>query len=154
MDVNTTPQDSQVETITPATATSTGTNLGPLTTVFTGLPSCTYVFETTSFAYSDYVAQTCTAGNLADAQACWPSPTATVESTEGALNGRGYYSPGLVCPSGWYSACSATAAATADNSQVSGDFTFQFALSSGVTAVGCCPRYVQKPPNVESQVAT
>ncbi|KAH8682694.1 hypothetical protein BX600DRAFT_506262 [Xylariales sp. PMI_506] len=118
------------------TPASTGTNLGPLTTAYKFPSSCRYVFSETSLPYNYYWAQSCTNGGIIDDPTCWPSTASNVESTTGALNGWGYYSPGLVCPSGWLTACSATATADA---QISGDFSFQFSLSAQETALGCCP---------------
>ncbi|KAI8634931.1 hypothetical protein F5Y19DRAFT_469984 [Xylariaceae sp. FL1651] len=65
---------------------------------------------------------------------CWPPSTSTY--TPGPyLSGWGFYSPGLVCPEGYYNACSATYMG-------SYDFQPQFPLTTGETAVGCCPSFL------------
>lgn len=73
---------------------------------------------------------------------CWPTPTSTLPPNQPIASG--FYSPGLECPAGYTSACTAV-------SQTSGDVAFpiatpapfggnfQFALDPGETAVGCCP---------------
>ncbi|KAK8085668.1 hypothetical protein PG997_006939 [Apiospora hydei] len=63
-----------------------------------------------------------------------PGAATTDVAVTGYLGGWGFYSPGLVCPSGSTSACTKTA----DN-PTDGGFTFQFPLTAGETAVGCCP---------------
>lgn len=45
----------------------------------------------------------------------------------------GFYSPGLVCPDGYLSACTATWDGFSD-------WQVQFPMTAGETAVGCCPR--------------
>jgi hypothetical protein len=126
-------------------ATTTRHNaLGPLTTVFTADPTCmTLMFREcgSSDVCTGWLAQTCTsdlAGTTtsygpSNEFACFPPLTSgTVTETYG---GWGFYSPGLSCPSGYTSACSATAGAT-------GSFQFEYPLVLGETAVGCCPTYV------------
>lgn len=51
------------------------------------------------------------------------------------FRGWGFYSPGLVCPHGYTSACTATAGGDAQ-------WPVQFEMLEGETAVGCCPTYV------------
>ncbi|KAK3938459.1 proline-rich receptor-like protein kinase PERK2 [Diplogelasinospora grovesii] len=121
------------------------TNLGPLTTTFTPPAVCTVAVgaATTdggllglgllggSSAIGDIarLGQTCSAGGTAvDAAACWP-PT-----SKGAATGNGFYSPGLDCPVGYATACSATG-----GSGGSSGWPVQFKLLDGETAVGCCP---------------
>ena len=53
-------------------------------------------------------------------------------STGVALNGWGFYSPGIQCPSGYATSCVATEG-------VVGGFNFQFGLLPSETAIGCCP---------------
>lgn len=80
-------------------------------------------------------AQTCYDGDLIDDAACWPSSPPKTASTPSATRrvAAGVYTPGLVCPESYATACSATAG-------VQGGFGFQFGLEAGETAVGCCPR--------------
>lgn len=79
--------------------------------------------------------QKCDSGSddgLLDNQACWPGTTAGAAYPDTPFSGWGFYSPGLVCPAGHSSACTATASGEAD-------WPVQFALEAGETAVGCCP---------------
>lgn len=75
---------------------------------------------------------------IEDAITCWPptskgAPTPIV--SPGGWEGYGFYSPGLVCPAGYTSACTATEGGHSD-------WDVQFSMTQGETAVGCCPRYV------------
>ncbi|KAK8053344.1 hypothetical protein PG996_012645 [Apiospora saccharicola] len=127
--------------------TATCNVLGPLTTVFTPNPTC--VTPMAGFCQSQsceaWEGQVCTtlpkwnnSYGVMDQSSCWPPYTSGAATTDvavmGALEGWGFYSPGLSCPAGSTSACSATA-----NNPTGGDFTFQFPLTAGETAVGCCP---------------
>lgn len=79
--------------------------------------------------------QKCDSGSddgLLDNQACWPGTTAGAAYPDTPFSGWGFYSPGLACPAGHSSACTATASREAD-------WPVQFALEAGETAVGCCP---------------
>ncbi|KAK6351541.1 hypothetical protein TWF718_004700 [Orbilia javanica] len=119
-----------------STSTITRNVLGPLTTTFTPNPSCTVpAIDCVGPACYAWQAQTCISGiGIVDQSFCWPSWTAGA-STFGAptaLNGWGFYSPGLVCPHGHSSACSSTFGGQ-------GNFQFQFPATAGETAVGCCP---------------
>lgn len=100
---------------------TTRTNLGPLTTTFTAPTRCSDVILEPAAPGAGWRAQTCYEGHMTDDAACWPSPAG------------GVYTPGLVCPDSYTTACSATAGAR-------GGFDFQFGLEAGETAVGCCPR--------------
>ncbi|KAA6412564.1 MAG: hypothetical protein FRX48_03555 [Lasallia pustulata] len=104
-------------------------NLGPLTNSFTPPSSCTInvIARDTGTAWQG---QECTDDNVFDAVTCWP--TATVPAPVPPFEGWGFYSPGLVCPDGYTSACTASF-------NPSQSASFQFALSSSETAVGCCP---------------
>lgn len=81
---------------------------------------------------------------------CWPpaaveTPSSTAPDAESPavtpLNGRGFYSPGLVCPKGYTTACTQAISDDGSHSAITQgvSFTFQFDLSAGETAVGCCP---------------
>jgi hypothetical protein len=86
-------------------------------------------------------AQNCYRGTTAaDETTCWPPGLGStsqllVDGHKLELYGFGFYSPGLICPAGYTSACSATASATSN-------FNFQFPPTKMETAVGCCPTYV------------
>lgn len=122
------------------------TVLGPLTTVFTPPPACTTAVgqaaggllglgllgSTGSVAF---LGQSCSAGNPADAASCWPATTSGAPSPPQSIGSWGVYSPGIECPAGYASACSATAGGTSG-------WPLQFQLTAGETAIGCCPRYV------------
>jgi hypothetical protein len=107
--------------------------LGPLTTTFTPSPSCTSLVACVDCDVA-YQAQLCRNDGSDDFTGCWPeaenagAPTPTLP-----LFGWGFYSPGLACPTGHYTACAATAG-------LSGTWDPQFSLTAGETAVGCCPR--------------
>ncbi|KAF1957617.1 hypothetical protein CC80DRAFT_392581, partial [Byssothecium circinans] len=119
-------------------------NLGPLTTAF-ALPShCSRVAISGTNAIRG---QTCRAkgtGTAEDDTGCWPRATAYPTAAVGAssVQGLGFYSPGVMCPTGYATACSQVIA-TGAAPQVTGapvpNFAFQFPLIAGETAIGCCP---------------
>ncbi|KAK6080485.1 hypothetical protein SCUP515_03504 [Seiridium cupressi] len=127
-----------------ATATSTSTptrtrrNLGPLTTTFIAPSYCNnaIAFAGCSTCSYGWLAQTCSdnAAIAGDDSSCWPTVTDNPPSITGgpAFHGWGFYSPGIMCPDGYTSACASTAG------QDDG-FNFQFRLTSSETAAGCCP---------------
>lgn len=82
-------------------------------------------------------AQTCIGGveaalQIQDATSCWPPAASFSPTPTPPFYGWGFYSPGLVCPSGYVSACTATAGG-------SSGWNMEYAMQSGETAVGCCP---------------
>lgn len=105
------------------------TTLGPLTTTFS-IPAERGVALTVG-PRECMLGQLCTSYTIEYAASCWPSPENGVTITRPAFGG-GVYSPGLVCPSSYSTACIATAG-------VAGGFRFQYPLEPGETAVGCCP---------------
>jgi len=111
-------------------------NLGPLTTTFTQPPACT-VAVADGKDPSAWLAQSCDGlKGAVDVTTCWPPTSKGAPSTTDALHGWGYYSPGIACPAGHASACSATGGASGGSG-----WPVQFKLLDGETAVGCCPRY-------------
>ncbi|KAF3203832.1 hypothetical protein TWF106_001843 [Orbilia oligospora] len=137
-----------------STSTVTRNVLGPLTTTFTPDPSCTIpaIYCPRESLCVAWQAQTCISGiGAIDQSFCWPSWTAgaSVLSTPDALNGFGLYSPGLVCPYGNTPACSTTFGGE-------GNFQFQFPVTTGETAVGCCPSgyFCQQAPRGQTCVVT
>ncbi|KAK4161111.1 hypothetical protein QBC43DRAFT_218268 [Cladorrhinum sp. PSN259] len=106
-------------------------NLGPLTTTFVPPPACTAAVRAGNNAY---LGQGCSRGNPVDATSCWPATSKGASSKEGSLSGWGFYSPGLHCPTGYATACSATGGNGGKS-----DWPVQFRLVAGETAVGCCP---------------
>lgn len=83
-----------------------------------------------------HLGQTCSRGEGVDATSCWPPTSSGAPSKTGALNGWGYYSPGVHCPVGYATACRATGGSGGGS-----EWPVQFRLRAGETAVGCCPRY-------------
>ncbi|KAJ4353895.1 uncharacterized protein N0V89_005625 [Didymosphaeria variabile] len=120
----------------------TRVNLGPLTTVFVPPPYCSRAALAGSQAV---LGQSCNpvddkTASAADDTGCWPRATAYPSAAKLKLAGLGFYSPGLTCPQGHYSACTAISTSigqTAAPPQVTGNF--QFPLAAGETAIGCCP---------------
>ena len=122
-------------------ATTARSVLGPLTTTYIAPGICSNYAEIPGNGES-WQAQGCANGDVVDTSSCWPP--ALVSAPEPPYYGWGFYSPGLVCPSGYASACAA--ALNTDGSAASvpqtSSFGFQFPLIPGETAVGCCPKYV------------
>ncbi|GMG27618.1 unnamed protein product [Aspergillus oryzae] len=117
--------------------TSLRTNLGPLTTTFTYPESCTVAVGACPTCTQGWQAQTCSNNafnhqGVQDDVECWPPRANPTLATGVALNGWGFYSPGIHCPAGMVTACSATGGSN-------GGFQFQYSLNDGETAVGCCP---------------
>lgn len=116
------------------------TILGPLTTTATLPATCTLPVAQCLTCDQAWRAQTCyasaeassTAYGVQDNSDCWPETTSFVAQPTLPLSGWGFYSPGIMCPSGMYSACSATAGG-------SSGWPVQFGMLAGETAVGCCP---------------
>ena len=137
-------------------------NLGPLRTTFTAPPVCStstnhiaVLTESTAFALP------ISCPGLDDPN-CYPSGTnlLSAESTgllENPYYWWAYYSPGLVCPSGWATFGIAAPILTDTAISLSGVFTsissysdpFFSALKPQETVVACCPRYAysQRPPD-------
>lgn len=108
--------------------------LGPLTTVFTAPQECDFAGMISSQT-SAYRGQGCFVDHLVDVSTCWPQATAAAPLKNPPFNGWGFYSPGISCPAGYTSACSAT------KGSMTG-WEMQFAMDERETAVGCCPTYV------------
>ena len=118
-------------------------NLGPLTTTFTPAPTCTIPVIACSTCSYGWAAQTCFSGGVEDYTSCWPGTSSGVPAPTPPLQGWGFYSPGLLCPQGFASACGAVQTAA-------GTWTPQWPLQTGETAVGCCPRYLPPPSSLPS----
>ncbi len=112
--------------------------LGPLTTTFTPPPACTFAVAGPCGSSPCSVAfwgQSCDASTGAvDAATCWPATASGAVSLAAPFHGWGFYSPGTLCPSGYASACSATAGAGGG-----AGWEMEFPLEADETAVGCCP---------------
>ncbi|KAK4041645.1 hypothetical protein C8A01DRAFT_14675 [Parachaetomium inaequale] len=109
------------------------TILGPLTTVFTAPAACTVAHGFCQSCDVAWWGQTCAETTVQDNTDCWPTTTAGApEVTELPLYGRGFYSPGLECPAGHTSACSAVDGVTSQ-------WKVQFQMEAQETFVGCCP---------------
>ncbi|POS79232.1 hypothetical protein DHEL01_v202390 [Diaporthe helianthi] len=111
------------------------TILGPLTTTFTQPPECkTAVAQVGGNALFGRLAEVCGAETGAVDTACWPTTSAGVSGPSTESPGWGFYSPGIACPAGHTSACSATGGLLGPK-----DWSLQYTLSARETAVGCCP---------------
>jgi hypothetical protein len=107
--------------------------LGDLTTVFRPPDECTIAIGYCKTCFYAWWGQKCTDETVRDATDCWPTTTEGVpKPTLGPLSGWGFYSPGVMCPQGYTSACGATAGSTSD-------FVHQFQMKPSETFVGCCP---------------
>lgn len=130
--------------------TPTRINLGPLTTVFVPPPYCTRAAVAVQGSQG-VLGQSCRpvddkTATPADDTGCWPRatsyPAAAAASSASSLGAMGFYSPGLLCPTGYVSACTAVSTAKGKGGQtgvpaapqVTGKF--QFPLVEGETAVG------------------
>ena len=111
-------------------------NLGPLTTTFVPPDSCSD-YGIAGTAAGGFRAQECAGGTLLDNARCWPS--ATIAPPAPPLAGWGFYSPGLVCPTGYASACTAYPSGSSPTTTSGPSFSFNYALLPQETAVGCCP---------------
>ncbi|KAI7775583.1 hypothetical protein LA080_006546 [Diaporthe eres] len=113
------------------------TILGPLTTTFTPPISCGYINAPRTFPNGriGWRGQSCerqSVNGMIDATQRWPPTTAGAAYPSTPFSGWGFYSPGLACPHGYTSACTATANGNAQ-------LPVQFMMLDGETAVGCCP---------------
>lgn len=115
--------------------------LGPLTTTWTAPLSCSVAVQDCQTCSQAWAGQTCFASlavpsstkyGVQDNADCWPPRTFSSTPTP-PLVGWGFYSPGLDCPYGMTSACSATGGG-------SSGWQVQFSLLGKETAVGCCPQ--------------
>ncbi|OAA57550.1 hypothetical protein SPI_07209 [Niveomyces insectorum RCEF 264] len=118
-------------------ATRSRTNLGPLTTPFTYPASCTVNVLQCSTCNVAWQGQVCSDNpnndqGVEDNPDCWPARSNPDVTTAVAFGGWGYYSPGLECPVGYATACTATGSATAG-------FVFEYVPLASETVVGCCP---------------
>ncbi|KAI1464674.1 uncharacterized protein F4812DRAFT_150151 [Daldinia caldariorum] len=108
--------------------------LGPLTTTWTPPPACNIAVAACKTCSLAWQAQTCRNGDqVQDALSCWPPRTLGATTPAQPLFAWGLYSPGLVCPQGYTTACSYNGA------KKTGDFNFYFSPEESETVVGCCP---------------
>ena len=127
--------------------------LGPLSTTFTPPPFCAQYWDTwglglepTQIVLANHKA--CNS-SVVDTSSCWPSVTppfwatwtsARIGFIDRDFEGLGFYSPGYQCPSGHATACTATSVLVGEvQPSISATFDFQFALTAGEVAFGCCP---------------
>lgn len=118
--------------------------LGPLTSTWTAPASCSVTVQQCQTCGQAWLGQTCFASTTAsstnygveDNSNCWP-PRSSASAKTPPLGGWGFYSPGLACPTGMTSACSATGGG-------SSGWAVQFSLLDKETAVGCCPQYLPR----------
>jgi hypothetical protein len=118
-----------------------GTVLGPLTTAWSMPDSCTVHVVNCPTCTEGFRGQQCgqtkgTGSVIAmDHTSCWPPVTTQAGTPRHPFVGWGFYSPGLACPTGYTTAC------TAEYGNRPG-WEIQFKLVPGETAIGCCPEYV------------
>lgn len=111
------------------------TILGPLTSTFTQPPQCTTAAaEISGQTLLGQLAQVCGAEGGAIETSCWPPTSGAGAGPATHTQGLGFYSPGISCPAGHTSACSATAGLFGKT-----EWPLQYTLSASETAVGCCP---------------
>ncbi|KAK4134635.1 hypothetical protein BT67DRAFT_434085 [Trichocladium antarcticum] len=108
------------------------TILGPLTTTFTPPAPCSVAIGWCRTCNVAWRGQTCAPDTVQDDTACWPATTEGAPEPSQMFFGRGFYSPGLLCPVGYSSACSATEGGKTG-------MKAQFLMEPGETFVGCCP---------------
>ena len=119
------------------------TNLGPLTTTLTPPAACTVAIGARRGFIGDkddhvaYRGQLCSDNKAVDDTACWPPTSKGAQERSAPLSGWGFYSPGVHCPVGYATACSATGGKGGGSG-----WPVQFKLRDGETAVGCCPKLV------------
>ncbi|KAL7899547.1 hypothetical protein HDV63DRAFT_315749 [Trichoderma sp. SZMC 28014] len=114
---------------------ASGTLLGPLTTTWTMPETCSVFMPSCSTCANAYNGQSCNSANggqVMDNTACWPPASSGVASPSWPFVGWGFYSPGLACPAGYTSACTAVYGQRPP-------WSTQFSLVPSETAVGCCP---------------
>ncbi|KAH8772493.1 hypothetical protein F5883DRAFT_641863 [Diaporthe sp. PMI_573] len=110
------------------------TILGPLTATFTQPPECTTaVAQVSGEVLLGRLAEVCGVETGVLDTACWPPTSFGVPGPSTESPGWGYYSPGIICPAGHTSACSATGGLLGKK-----DWPMQYTLSDTETAVGCC----------------
>ncbi|KAL6806768.1 hypothetical protein GGI42DRAFT_292537 [Trichoderma sp. SZMC 28013] len=112
-----------------------GTLLGPLTTTWTMPESCSIYMPPCSTCTQGFRGQSCNAisdGRVQDNTACWPPAKPGIASPSWPFVGWGFYSPGIACPAGYMTACTAVYGQRPQ-------WDIQFTLVSSETAVGCCP---------------
>ncbi|PON28782.1 hypothetical protein TGAM01_v202629 [Trichoderma gamsii] len=112
-----------------------GVLLGPLTTTWTMPQSCSIFMPGCSTCDNAYNGQSCnptSGGQVMDNTACWPPASSGVASPTWPFVGWGFYSPGLACPAGYTSACTAVYGQRPP-------WSTQFSLVPSETAIGCCP---------------
>lgn len=115
-----------------------GTLLGPLPTSWTMPSSCTVQILECSTCTLAFRAQSCVigeedgVGSANDDTGCWPPATTGAPTPRHPFLGRGFYSPGTECPTGYTDVCTARYGKKAE-------WDFQWILEEGETAIACCP---------------
>ncbi|KAK4233191.1 hypothetical protein C8A03DRAFT_19677 [Achaetomium macrosporum] len=113
-----------------------GTLIGPLTTTWTMPDSCTVHVLNCATCSEGFRGQQCVmtdgTAQASDHTTCWPPATTRVPVPQPPFVGWGFYSPGLACPAGYTTACTAQYGGRAE-------WDVEFTLVPGETAIGCCP---------------
>ncbi|KAF2147009.1 uncharacterized protein K452DRAFT_330364 [Aplosporella prunicola CBS 121167] len=112
--------------------------IGPLTTAFKFPDDCAMPLMFAGYNSSDftaYQAVDCGTIVLPYQRKCWPLGAPRLSSGQKEQTPSvGFYSPGVICPKNYTSACTSIFGENA-----SGAFSFAFPPSEKETAVGCCP---------------
>ncbi|KAF2795803.1 hypothetical protein K505DRAFT_239153, partial [Melanomma pulvis-pyrius CBS 109.77] len=125
--------------------TQTRSNLGPLMTTFVPPPHCSRAALACATCSSARQAQLCktqlNGQKSEDDIECWPTATAVPSRAPMApLGGLGFYSPGILCPTGYSTACAISSDANpAQATALTRGGNFQFPILAGETGIGCCP---------------
>ncbi|KAJ4287854.1 hypothetical protein N0V88_007565 [Collariella sp. IMI 366227] len=106
--------------------------LGDLTTTFTPPAPCTTAIGLCETCNVAWWGQTCGMERPEDNASCWPTTTDGAPEAASAFYGWGFYSPGLECPVGYTSACTAVEGGMSE-------WRVQFQMEAQETFVGCCP---------------
>lgn len=104
-------------------------NQGPLTAPWSWPAGCEALYVNPEHPASAWAAQgPCPTG---EQSTCWPPRTVTGDDAKNFH--AGFYSPGLVCPAGFTTACSTV------SNKPGGNMPQSQSLLAGETAIGCCP---------------
>ncbi|KAM7205776.1 hypothetical protein V8F20_003009, partial [Naviculisporaceae sp. PSN 640] len=124
--------------------------LGPLTTTWYQPSTCTYLLQPRPTLTEFFRGQECflpppnqetpiPTGIPVDITSCWPPVTRNAPQPTHPFYGWGIYSPGIVCPAGHVTACTAVYGNRRDRSGGWSTAGMQFDIEVGETAIGCCP---------------
>ncbi|KAK3302876.1 uncharacterized protein B0T15DRAFT_258284 [Chaetomium strumarium] len=117
-----------------------GTLLGPLTATWTMPKSCSVHVVNCATCSEGFRGQQCVTRDgsvqASDHTTCWPPAATRVPAPQPPFIGWGFYSPGMACPAGYTTACTAQYGGRSE-------WDVEFTLVPGETAIGCCPEGFQ-----------